>query len=191
MTTGQGRTRVKGSSWSISKAWAVRMMSDSRAPPLKPRAQARNELHIARVAAGFPQAVCGCAETARPNDSDVGRKLPPHFVTKTQADLEIGQAGAQLTRGVCFAVQIGFAFRLQDQPLREEQFVFRLEPHGRAPLLTDIKRRLGVEPIRRETLDTDRRPGPRRPCAEILASPGLYTPPTREGMVPQHIGARV
>src|SRR6266853_1044494 len=158
---------------------------------LKPRAEARDELHVAGIAAGFPHAVCGAPESARPNEADVGRELPPHFVTKPQADLKIGQAGAQLPCAIGLAVEIGLTFRLQNQPLCEEQLVFRLEPHGRAPLLTDIERRLGGEPIGRESLDANRRPSARRTPAEILASPRLHTPPTRERVVPEQIGAGV
>jgi hypothetical protein len=117
-----------------------------------------DELHIAWFPAGLPHSIRSSPELARPNDPNVGCELPPHFVTKTQADLEIGQTRAQLTRGISFAVQIGFAFRLKDQPLCKEQLVFGLEPHGRAPLRTDIERRPGVEPIGRQSLDAGRRP---------------------------------
>src|SRR5260370_25451663 len=91
-------------------------------------------------------------------------------------------------RGIGFAVQVGLAFRLQNQPLCEEKPVFPLESHGGASLLTDIERRFGVKPVRCEPLDAERRPGARRALAKILACSSLHAPSSREDTVPQQSG---
>ena len=83
-----------------------------RASPSKPRAHAGDELHIARIPAGFPHAIGGSPELPRPHDTDIGCELPPHLVTKTQAEFKVRQAGAQPACGIGFAVEVGLALGL-------------------------------------------------------------------------------
>src|SRR3546814_18553832 len=111
-----------------------------------------------------------------PVHADVGRKLPADLVAQAQTELHIGDAAADSTLRIILAVQVDLGFRLQDQPLGEQQLVLGPQARSRTACCADIAGGFKFKPVRRPSLHPEGRPDAVRPRPESLAPAQLPTP---------------
>src|SRR5690606_26891594 len=97
------------------------------------------------------------------------------------------ETGADAAFRIVSAVEIEFQSRLQDQTIRQQQIGLRLDPERRPARTADVRGRLHVEPVRREPLNADCRPGARRTRAEVMTHAGHELPPSRDGTAVERI----
>ena len=91
----------------------------------------------------------------------------PRFAERLRAQ-EVLRQGLSSLRGV--ELPAGFEARLQYQPLRQQQFIFRGEAKRGAPAVSKIGRCLDIEPVRRQPLYPKGRPfACRPPVASVIA----------------------
>src|SRR6185312_12641470 len=73
---------------------------------LKPDPQAGGELRFGHSIAAKARLIRRSAEKPLPDHADVRRELSPEFISYAQTGFEIGEARAQMARGIGFAVEV-------------------------------------------------------------------------------------
>src|SRR4249919_832387 len=104
----------------------------------EPEAHARHEAGVARLKGVVAAKVGRSAEGAIPTDADIGCELAVDLVAQSQADIERTETGADLAARIVLAVQVCFSVPLQDEPVRKERLVARLEPRRRLARTADV-----------------------------------------------------
>src|SRR5690606_31808845 len=151
--------------------------------PSEPEADAGDPAMLAGfMACGFDE-IGGVAETARPDVANVGREARAEFVAQTQAETGVTQALAEAVVFVVAAVEVGFQLRLQDEAVREQDFVFAFHASSQAAGGADVAGGFELELVRRQALHADRRPVARRAAAaRIVAQADRAVPPWSGGV---------
>src|SRR5690606_34240612 len=120
-----------------------------------PKPQAGNDTPFLEGLTAGTQQVSASPVAAGPSQADIGRELPANLVAQAQGKVQLAQstANAKLRHGIKVVVQ--FQARLQNQTLREQQFVLHFKSRREIALLTDKRCQVGLEPVRRQTLDAE------------------------------------
>ena len=151
---------------------------------LEPEPDAGHRGDRASFATAGTGEACSISKPARPRQAHAWRELAPHFIAQPQAIFEVGQAGAGRMLWVAFAVKVCAQLRLEDQALREQDFIAYVEAGRDCASGTLVSGGLGLEPIRRQPLHAKRQPvsGIARTCVVPYAD--LRTPERRNGVIP-------
>lgn len=139
----------------------------------EPDAKARDDAGLLNGVAGFARIAGGVGELAIPDHADIGSEFPGELVAQTQTGVDVREPCADVALGVVLAVEADLDVGLQDKPLRQPQVVLAFEAQGGASALPDVCRGLDVEPVRRQPLEAERRPGATGAVAEIVPRTGL------------------
>src|SRR3990172_7684764 len=142
----------------------------------EPETHAGNPACFGSLFAGGAREIRALAELARPLDTDIGRDLARDFIAQTQAGRAIRQAAADIPRLVASAVPVDLHTRLQDEPLREQEFVLHPQAQRGSSVVAHVGGRIDFEPVGCEALNTEGQPPALRSDPAVVAHAQLRVP---------------
>src|SRR5690606_438112 len=153
----------------------------------KPHPDTRDPLHVTAVTTGAARKCRRLAKLLRPVDADIRREFAQQFIAQAQAEFRVRQTSADAGLGVVFSVDINFQLWRQNQLLRNQYIVFRVQTQRAAALGADEQCDIGFKKIRRQSLHTQRQPVARWLWLHVVAHADLHIEEWRNGAAVQSL----
>src|SRR3972149_1368500 len=157
----------------------------------EPETHAGNPACFGSLLAGGAREIRALAELARPLATNMGPDLARHFKAQPQAGRAIGEAAADIPRLVASAIYVDLDTRLQDELLREQEFVFRPQTQRGSSVVAHVGGRIDFEPVGCEALNTEGQPPAVRSDPAVVAHAQLRVPEGGHRVSPEYFGSGV